>query len=55
MDKNCRNSFFELRTCPSAMFDGIECKVDDNGNGIPDDEENGADYFEVSKPKATKK
>ena len=38
-----------------AMFDGIECKVDDNGNGIPDDEENGADYFEVSKPKATKK
>lgn len=37
-----------------AMFDGIECKVDDNGNGIPDDEENGADYFEVSKPKATK-
>lgn len=38
-----------------AMFDGIECKVDDNGNGIPDDEENGADYFEVSKPKAAKK
>lgn len=38
-----------------AMFDGIECKVDDNGNGIPDDEENGADYFEVSKPKTTKK
>lgn len=37
-----------------AMFDGIDCKVDDNGNGIPDDEENGADYFEVSKPKATK-
>lgn len=38
-----------------AMFDGIDCKVDDNGNGIPDDEEDGADYFEVSKPKATKK
>lgn len=31
-----------------AMFDGIECKIDDNGNGVPDDEENSADYFEVS-------
>ncbi len=38
-----------------AMFDGIDCEVDDNGNGIPDDEENSADYFEVAKPKATKK
>lgn len=36
-------------------FDGVECLIDDNGNGIPDDEEDGADYFEVSKPKATKK
>ena len=35
-----------------AMFDGIECKVDDNGNGIPDDEENGKDYFEVQKAAA---
>lgn len=38
-----------------AMFDGIECKIDDDGNGVPDDEENDADYFEVSKPKAKAK
>ena len=30
-------------------------KADDNGNGIPDDEENSADYFEVSKPNGAKK
>lgn len=27
------------------MFDGIECKVDNDGNGIPDEDENCVDYF----------
>ena len=27
------------------MFDGIECKVDNDGNGIPDEDENSVDYF----------
>lgn len=27
------------------MFDGIECKVDNDGNGVPDEEENSEDYF----------
>ena len=27
------------------MFDGIECKVDNDGNGVPDEDENSVDYF----------
>lgn len=27
------------------MFDGIECKVDNDGNGVPDEDENSEDYF----------
>lgn len=27
------------------MFDGIECKVDNDGNGTPDEDENCVDYF----------
>ena len=27
------------------MFDGIECKFDNNGNGVPDENENSVDYF----------
>lgn len=27
------------------MFDGIECKIDNDGNGVPDEDENCADYF----------
>lgn len=27
------------------MFDGIECKVDNDVNGIPDEDENCVDYF----------
>lgn len=27
------------------MFDGIECKVDNDGNGVPDEDESSVDYF----------
>lgn len=27
------------------MFDGIECKVDNDRNGVPDEDENSEDYF----------
>ena len=27
------------------MFDGIECKIDNDGNGVPDEDENSVDYF----------
>lgn len=27
------------------MFDGIECKIDNDGNGVPDEDENSEDYF----------
>lgn len=27
------------------MFDGIECEVDNDGNGIPGEDENSVDYF----------
>lgn len=27
------------------MFDGIECKVDNNGNSVPDEDESCLDYF----------
>ena len=27
------------------MFDGIECKIDNDGNGVPDEDENCEDYF----------
>ena len=27
------------------MFDGIECKIDNDGNGVPDEDENCTDYF----------
>lgn len=27
------------------MFDGIECKIDNDGNGVPDEDENHTDYF----------
>lgn len=32
-----------------TMFDGIECKVDSDGDGVSDEDENDADHFEVSK------
>jgi hypothetical protein len=31
-----------------TMFDGIECKVDSDGDGVPDEDENDADHFEVN-------
>lgn len=27
------------------MFDGIECKIDNDGNGVPDEDESCLDYF----------